>query len=151
MAEKYKYYCYDLVTARILPKVNYNWKKAAAWCRKSEKNWVNVCFQSMGRDASGYTRLDPARSSGSAASPETWPESASTRPARTWPTRTSARARAKVLCNTAPAATRDYCLTGIGEILGSFNREAEKRKASCDEATENKAYRKDCYRGAAVT
>ena len=61
VAEKYKFYCYDLVTARILPKVNYNWKKAAAWCRKSEKNWVKVCFQSMGRDASGYTRLDPAR------------------------------------------------------------------------------------------
>ena len=50
-----------LVTSRILPKVNYNWKKAAAWCRKSEKNWVKVCFQSLGRDASGYTRLDPAR------------------------------------------------------------------------------------------
>ena len=61
VAERYKCYCYDLVTARILPKVNYNWKKAAAWCRKSEKNWVKVCFQSMGRDASGYTRLDPAR------------------------------------------------------------------------------------------
>ena len=59
VAEKYKFYCYDLVTARILPKVNYNWKKAAAWCRKSEKNWVKVCFQSMGRDASGFTRLDP--------------------------------------------------------------------------------------------
>ena len=61
VAEKYKYYCYDLVTARILPKVNYNWKKTAAWCSKSEKNWVSVCFESMGRDASGYTRLDPVR------------------------------------------------------------------------------------------
>ena len=40
VAEKYKYYCYDLVTARILPKVDYNWKKTAAWCRKSEKAWV---------------------------------------------------------------------------------------------------------------
>src|SRR5881396_1322612 len=61
VAEKYKYYCYDLVTARILPKVKYNWKKAAAWCRRSEPKWVPVCFESMGRDASGFTRLDPAR------------------------------------------------------------------------------------------
>ena len=60
VAEKYKFYCYDLVTARILPKVHYNWKKTAAWCRKSEKDWVKVCFQSMGRDASGFTRLDAA-------------------------------------------------------------------------------------------
>ena len=40
VAERYKYYCYDLVTARILPKVNYNWTKAAKVCRTSEKGWV---------------------------------------------------------------------------------------------------------------
>ena len=59
--------------------------------------------------------------------------------------------RAKVLCNTAPGSTRDYCWQGIGEILGSLNRETEKRKASCDEATAQAAYRADCYRGAAIT
>ena len=37
VAEKYKFYCYDLVTARILPKVNYNWKKASAWCREERE------------------------------------------------------------------------------------------------------------------
>ena len=84
MAERYKFYCYDLVTARILPKVNYNWKKAAAWCRKSEKNWVKVCFQSMGRDASGFTRLDPARILKICRVGQgTWRASASTRPRRT--------------------------------------------------------------------
>jgi hypothetical protein len=59
--------------------------------------------------------------------------------------------RAKNLCNTAPGATRSYCWIGIGEILGSLNREVEKRKASCDEATSTKAHREACYRGAAVT
>ena len=83
VAEKYKYYCYDLVTARILPKVDYNWKKTAAWCRKSEKAWVRICFQSMGRDASGYTRLDPARIITSVGTARTWPGSASTRRGRT--------------------------------------------------------------------
>ena len=37
VAEKYKYYCYDLVTARILPKVNYNWTKTAARCRRARR------------------------------------------------------------------------------------------------------------------
>jgi hypothetical protein len=60
--------------------------------------------------------------------------------------------RAKVLCNTAPTSTRSYCWHGIGEILGSLNRETEKRKASCDEATASMPrYRKDCYAGAAIT
>ena len=59
--------------------------------------------------------------------------------------------RAKNLCNTAPSAARNYCWTGIGEILGSINSELTKRRASCDEATSTKAYREACYRGAAVT
>ena len=152
VAEKYKYYCYDLVTARILPKVNYDWKKAAAWCRRSEPDWVPVCFESMGRDASGYTRLDPerilriCRVAGdmarkcifAAAEDMTY-------------TDVSAR-RAKNLCNAAPATTRSYCWTGIGAILGSLSSEREKRKASCDEATRSKPrYRKDCYAGAVVS
>jgi hypothetical protein len=58
--------------------------------------------------------------------------------------------RAKLLCNTAPATTRDYCWTGIGSILGSFSSDFEKRRASCDEATQNQAYRRACYRGAGV-
>ena len=151
MAEKYKYYCYDLVTARILPKVNYNWKKAAAWCRRSEPRWVPVCFESMGRDASGYTRLDPVRilricrAAGNMARECIYAAAED----MTY-TDVSAR-RAKTLCNTAPAAAGSYCWTGIGAMLGSINAEAEKRKASCDEATSSKPrYRKDCYAGAAV-
>ena len=151
VAERYKYYCYDLVTARILPKVNYNWKKTAAWCRRSEPKWVPVCFQSMGRDASGFTRLDPAkilricRVAGDMARECIYAAAVD----MTY-TDVSPR-RGKVLCNTAPTATRSYCWTGIGEMLGSFNREPQKGKASCDEATSTKAYREACYRGAAVS
>ena len=151
VAERYKYYCYDLVTARILPKVNYNWKKTAAWCRRSEPKWVPVCFQSMGRDASGFTRLDPTkvlricRVAGAMARECIYAAAVD----MTY-TDVSPR-RGKVLCNTAPAATRSYCWTGIGEMLGSFNREPQKGKASCDEATSTKAFREACYRGAAVS
>ena len=48
-----KLYCYLLVTSYILPQVGYDWKKAADWCRKSDANFVQYCFQSYGRDASG--------------------------------------------------------------------------------------------------
>jgi mono/diheme cytochrome c family protein len=151
VAEKYKYYCYDLVTARILPKVNYNWKKTSAWCRKSEKNWVRICFQSMGRDASGFTRLDPARIIKICANAKDMATECIYAAGKDMTYTDVSPRRAKVLCNTAPAATRDYCWHGIGEILGSFSSETEKRKASCDDATEKKVYRTDCYRGAAIT
>jgi hypothetical protein len=58
--------------------------------------------------------------------------------------------RARVLCNTAPAATRSYCWTGIGEMLGSFDRRPSKSTARCNAATTNFIYRQDCYRGAGV-
>ena len=54
-----KLYCYLLVTSYILPQVGYDWKKAADWCRKSDANFVQYCFQSYGRDASGTAREDP--------------------------------------------------------------------------------------------
>lgn len=150
VAEKYKYYCYDLVTARILPKVNYNWKKAAAWCRRSEPRWVPVCFESMGRDASGFTRLDPAkilricRVAGNMTRECIYAAAVD----MTY-TDVSPR-RARVLCDTAPAATRSYCWTGIGEMLGSFDRQLSKRKASCTAATTSFIHRQDCFRGAGV-
>jgi mono/diheme cytochrome c family protein len=150
VAEKYKFYCYDLVTARILPKVNYNWKKAAAWCRRSEPRWVPVCFQSMGRDASGFTRLDPrrivkiCRVAGSMARECIFAASED----MTY-TDVSAR-RAKNLCTIAPTGTRESCWIGIGEILGSLTRDTQKRKADCDAAAQKEADRRACYRGAAI-
>jgi hypothetical protein len=130
--------------------VNYNWKKTAAWCRRSEPKWVPVCFQSMGRDASGFTRLDPAkilricRAAGDMARECIYAAAVD----MTY-TDVSPR-RGKVLCNTAPTATRSYCWTGIGEMLGSFDREPSKHKARCEAATTNFVYRQDCYRGAGV-
>ncbi|MEP6910164.1 MAG: cytochrome c [Actinomycetota bacterium] len=151
VAEKYKYYCYDLVTARILPKVGYNWKKASKVCRRSEKGWVKICFQSLGRDASGFTRLDSARIldickvGGNLAG-----ECVYAAAKDMVYTDVSAR-RGKGLCNTAPAAVQDYCWQGIGEILGSLDSDLNKRKALCDGATHSRKFRKDCYRGAVVT
>ena len=151
VAWRYKYYCYDLVTARILPKVNYNWKKAAKVCRRSEPGWVKICFQSLGRDASGFTRLDSARIldickvGGDMARECVYAASKD----MTY-TDVSPR-RAKVLCNTAPTSMADYCWQGIGEILGSLDRDLTKRKALCDGATRSPKYRQACYRGAVVT
>jgi hypothetical protein len=151
VAQKYKYYCYDLVTARILPKVNYNWKKASAWCRKSEKAWVKICFQSMGRDASGFTRLNPVGILKICRNGKDMASECIYAAAKDMAYTDVSPRRAKVLCNTAPAQSKDYCWHGIGEILGSLDRDSAKRKARCDEATTSPRFRKDCYAGAVIT
>ena len=150
VARKYKYYCYDLVTARILPKVHYNWRKTAAWCRRSERGWVSVCFESMGRDASGFTRLDPprivriCRIAGKYARDCIFAASEDM-------TYTDVNARrAKNLCLIAPAGTRRDCWIAIGGMLGQMTTDAQRLKQQCDEAATAKADRRACYEGTGI-
>ena len=44
---------------------------------------------------------------------------------------------------------RARCYEGIGTILGALHRLGSERSAACDAVTP-RAYRRDCYRGAAV-
>jgi cytochrome c553 len=57
--ERHKYFCYYLVTSRILRLVNWEWETVAAVCRRAEANWVGTCFESFGRDVSGFVQDDP--------------------------------------------------------------------------------------------
>ena len=59
VTEQDKYYCYLQVTSRILTVDGFNWSKTAGWCRKAERGWVETCFESYGRDASGSTEYHP--------------------------------------------------------------------------------------------
>jgi mono/diheme cytochrome c family protein len=151
VGEKYKYYCYDMVTARILPKTNYNWAKTAKWCRKSEKGWVDICFQSMGRDASGFTRLDTARILDICKEAGDMAKECIYAAGKDMAYTDVSPRRAKVLCNSAPTNAQEYCWEGVGGILGSLDRETNKRKDRCDNATHNPRFRTACYRGAAIT
>ena len=59
VAERHKLYCYLMVTSRILDVVGGDWQQTVDWCRKAEEGWVETCFQSLGRDASGRSLQDP--------------------------------------------------------------------------------------------
>ncbi len=64
IAERYKLYCYLILTSRVLQANGYDWEQTVATCRRSDKGWVPTCFQSLGRDASGSSRQDPAEDPG---------------------------------------------------------------------------------------
>jgi mono/diheme cytochrome c family protein len=151
VAERHKYYCYDLVPGRVLPVFGHDFRQAIKWCRRSEPGWAATCFQGLGREASGFTRLDPVRILAICKQADAMARECVIGASRDMTyTDVSAR-RAKVLCRTAPQSTRVYCWEGIGSVLGSMHNLTAERKAACDQSTKVAAYRRGCYMGANVS
>jgi hypothetical protein len=150
VAERHKVYCYLMVTSRILSLDGYNWRKTAAWCRRSEKGWVATCFQSYGRDASGVSEYQPRRTiqlcleAGKDAGDCLYGAS------RDYGNNYAGGPQAARLCNLSPSRYRARCFEGVGTILGALHRLGSERRAACNAVTPSR-YRGACYRGAAIT
>ncbi len=144
--ERYKLYCYLMVTSRILEKTGYNWQKTVVTCRRSDKGWVATCFQSLGRDASGNTRQDVPRILELCALAGNMTRECVYGAARDITSNDASPRRSKTLCETAPVAHRPYCFEGIGTIIGGFHAERAGRRAECKKVTTR--HFTDCARGA---
>jgi mono/diheme cytochrome c family protein len=143
-----KLYCYLLVTSYVLPKVGGDWTKVAGWCRKGDAAYVGICFQSMGRDASGNSRQQPAgilricrdaRPDGE--------RECLFGAARDILNNDSTDVRGRELCESVPAGHRSYCFYGLGSILGTVYATPEERDHACARFA-GPADRADCERGA---
>jgi mono/diheme cytochrome c family protein len=149
VARRDKLYCYLLVTSQILPKVGYNWDKTAAWCRRSDKGFVDICFQSYGRDASGNAREDPAKIRqfcGHAGSGE---KQCLFGAVRDILNNEPNDIRARTLCDTVQVAFRSFCSFGIGSMVGVEQPTAAAKRQACRRfTTEN--YLAECLQGAGV-
>ena len=53
LKEKYKSTCYLMQTSYILKVVGGDFMKTFGWCKKAEPAFRNICYESLGRDASG--------------------------------------------------------------------------------------------------
>jgi cytochrome c553 len=150
VTERDKVYCYLMVTSRINTLDGYNWRKTAAWCRRSEPGWVETCFESYGRDASGSSEYDPAKTI--ALCLDAGPNAGDCvyGAARDYGNNYAGGPESSRFCAAAPARFRPRCYEGIGTILGAMHRYGPERKAACKRATPAR-YRADCYRGAAIT
>jgi len=142
-----KLYCYLLVTSYILPKVGSDFNEAARWCRKAEQDYVEICFQSLGRDASGYSRQDPATILEHCAAAGDMQRECIFGAARDILNNESNDLRGRRLCETAPRAARSYCFFGLGSILGTVHTDAAGRRAACARFAAPRD-RPDCLEGA---
>jgi cytochrome c553 len=149
VAKHQKYYCYLQVTERILQVVGYNWPKVAEWCRKSEKGWADICFQSMGRDASGYTQYDPEKTLAICAQAGDGAGECIYGSARDYGNNFAGGREAAHFCNLGPEKYRGRCYEGVGTILGALHTYEQQRRAACAAVTPPR-YQRNCLVGAAV-
>lgn len=59
--ERLQIQCYLMQTSRMLDLYSYDFIKVAKTCEEAPQNMRYICFQSMGRDASGQTLRDPLK------------------------------------------------------------------------------------------
>ena len=142
-----KLYCYLMVTSRILQANGYDWKGTARICDRVERGWVSTCFQSYGRDASGFTRQSPVRIlhlcriAGTAGRADCIYGAA-----RDLTANDTNGKRASQLCDAAPHDLRARCFSGIGTILAGFSSTPAPTRAACGSLS--RVYVQACLRGA---
>jgi cytochrome c553 len=147
VARRHKRYCYLMSTSRILQAVRFDWRRTARWCRRAEHDWVAVCFESFGRDASGQAQGDPRRIVRLCRMARDMEGHCVYGAARDLTANDAGARRAAAMCLLAPTTTRATCFAGIGTIVGTLRPDARNRRATCASFAPRR-YRADCVRGA---
>jgi cytochrome c553 len=142
-----KLYCYLLVTSHILPNVGFDWKKTADWCRRSEVGWVDICFESYGRDVSGTAIHDPTKIRELCAQAGSGQNECLYGAVRDVLNNNSRDFNAKTLCESVAQQFRKRCYFGIGSILGTQHADQAGKRAACDEFAKGRDL-EDCLDGA---
>ena len=147
VAQRHKLYCYLMVTSRILEIVGGDWQQTVDWCRKAEEGWVDTCFQSLGRDASGRTLQDPKEIIRICSLAGDMTDQCLYGAARDITSMDAGARRSAGFCAATQARYRAICFNAIGTILGGFAYESAERKAACRAAVP-KDFWTDCFAGA---
>ena len=153
VAERHKYYCYLMVTSRVNELNGFDWADTARVCAGVERDWVGICFESYGRDASGSTRQDAeeiVRICGLAGEIRAaHEESCLYGAARDITSNDAGAERAGGLCATAAVRFRERCYQGIGTILANLFPSVEEQRSACLAAVPRR-FVSACLNGAGI-
>ncbi|MDX6718134.1 MAG: hypothetical protein QOJ63_388 [Solirubrobacteraceae bacterium] len=131
VAEHYKLQCYGLVTANLLRTTNYDQRKTAAGCRRSEPQWVETCFESFGRDVSGIAGKSAKAALASCRLAGRNEGDCVYGVAREIVNSDAAGERGGRFCARAPRAHRSRCYSGVGSVLASIEPTPARLRATC--------------------
>jgi hypothetical protein len=148
VAKRHKYYCYMMLTSRVLEANGYDWKPTADLCTTVERDWIEICFQSLGRDASGATRQEAGKILKLCRLGGEWMGECVYGAARDITANDSGTRRSIQLCSRAPIEIRARCFDGIGTILADLSVSDSQTRKACAAVT--KRYFRACIRGAGL-
>jgi hypothetical protein len=148
VAERYKNYCYLLVTANLLRVTGYDQRKTAAGCHKSEPNWVGVCFESFGRDVSGIAGKSARKALVSCHLAGPNESDCIYGVSREIVNADAGGARAARFCSQAPSKARDRCYNGVGSVMASLVTDRDALSKKCAELSGRHAHA--CRQGAGL-
>jgi cytochrome c553 len=128
-----KLYCYLLVTSHILPGVGGDWVKTADWCRRSEPGWVDICFQSYGRDVAGAAVRNPQQMKSLCAQAGSGEKECMFGAIRDVMNNNPQDPNGKAFCEIVKPNLRGYCFFGMGTILGTQHADTEGKRTACEQ------------------
>jgi len=147
LEERYLRECYQMQTSNVLTQNGYDFAAAFRVCDAAPLRWASTCYHSMGRDVSGFTLRDGARSLemcmlGAAANRSFCFQGAVRNFIQIdWKTD-----KALPFCASVPEATKAPCYQAIGEELIFIHTDPARRAAECARA--EPAFVGSCTRGA---
>ena len=130
VAERHKYQCYGLATTRIR-QVKPNWEQGADECLESEPDWVEVCYQSMGRDVSGESGRDPRKALRTCREAEDYEVECVYGVAREIVNADGRAERGGRFCSLAPRRFQTRCFRGVGSVLSALHPDDAGLRRAC--------------------
>ncbi len=148
VAEHYKAQCYGLVTANILRTTNYDQKKTAAGCNRSEPAWVETCFESFGRDVSGIAGHSAPKALASCRLAVRHEADCLYGVVREIVNSDAGGERGARFCTKVPSSDRHRCYAGVGSVIAAIEPTPEALRAECKRLSGAKF--RACYEGAGL-
>ena len=149
VARSAKRRCYLMVTSRILPSVHDDWDRTAAACARVERDFVDECFQSFGRDASNRSNRDPREIARLCALTRRFGHEGDCVEAASYDIATNfaSGAPARELCEIVSTALRPACFYGLGYAVSRFRATPDARAEDCQAFARVPEYVAACIRG----
>jgi hypothetical protein len=147
LADKWR--CYQMVTSRILPLVGDDWERTAEICAGVESAFVQVCFRSLGRDASSRSWRDPARilETCAVARPYGGEAACIIGAAGDTASNSASGLAARPLCELAGERLRGPCYFGLGWVQGRLAKTPAAREDDCRALTKVPELVAECLSG----
>lgn len=150
VSKKYQGSCYFLQSSAILMLNGYNFAEAFKTCEQTPREFIEICYQSMGRDVSGYTLRNTERSYelcllGSSQ----YVSQCITGVAKDFVNNSARPEPGMAFCQRVEAAYKGSCYQAIGVMVASLYGDSQSRRAACAKAEEN--YQSVCARAAGTS